>query len=60
LIAAQRGTLGVIQVKFLGGIFFLGRELAQTDIFCNARIPKSEHPQKTTSFLGDDRFLSMS
>jgi hypothetical protein len=59
LTAAQRRTLGVIQVKFLGGIFFLGRELAQTDIFCHARIPKSKHPQKTTSFLGDDSFLRM-
>jgi hypothetical protein len=33
-------TVGVIQVKFLGDIFFLGRELAQAGIFCHAGIPQ--------------------
>ena len=56
----EKITLGVIWVKFFGGIFFLMRALAQTDMFCHARIPKNEHPQKTTSFLGDDSFLCMS
>jgi len=56
----EKITVGVMQVKLLGGIFFLGRELAQAGIFCHAGIPKSEHPQKTTSFLGEDSFLCMS
>jgi len=34
------------------------RALAQTDMFCHARIPKNEHPQKTTTFLGDDSFYA--
>jgi hypothetical protein len=57
--STEKITLGMIQVKFFGGHILSGEGTCTARHIFHARIPKSEHPQKTTSFLGDDSFLCM-
>jgi len=44
----EKITLGVIQVR--GGIFFLGKELVQTDIFIMQKFPKVSILRKLLHF----------